>query len=138
MLFDVHTAVKVNIPVSWKKQSHSLVERQTIYYQTNTLPSTKKMSQDSFYKTNNLNVQTALYNVHKTLFHSYTFRCRAPSLEIHPHALAWASCKFYKINYVALLGRNNLKITEDDKFSLAVFTIHNEQVHNLYLIMNSI
>jgi len=39
---------------------------------------------------------------------------------------------FYKINYVALLGRNNVRITEDDKYSLAIFTIHNQQMHNLH------
>jgi hypothetical protein len=65
------------------------------------------------------------------------FGCRAPSLEIHVHALVWASCKFHKINYVALLGRNNAKIIEDN-FSLPIITILKQQMHNLYLIMNSI
>jgi hypothetical protein len=68
------------------------------------------------------------------------FGCRRPSLEIHVYALVWSGCKFHtcKINYLALLGRNNFKIIEDDKISLAIFTTHNQQMQNLYLITNSI
>ena len=105
--------------------------------QTKMLSSTAKLRQNSFYKTNNLNVQIGLHNLHKTLFHSYTFRLsRAIITDQCTYALVWSSCKLYKINYVALFGRNNIKIIEDDKFSFAIFTCttHNQQMHNTVYI----